>query len=384
MEPAELVYQGRKALGRLIRSVVIGAVALAGVLVVGMSAASAAPTLCAPSPSYGVGIAIIPEFAGTNDIAVSAYPGEVIDYDVVVFLKQDPPGTPNGVIVCPIFDGTVTVTLPNGAGPFTLDTSLALGVGQSKTYPDVPATKYAMNTADLDPSPQCDSPPCPDRVDATTHVEATSEGPTDDPLDDDGVQATALAPTFLLSPSTQVSVAPSSPSVQSGQPVTWTVKETNDTPPKFFGAPLTNVHVDLSTDGGATTFQSLDQSSANFSGDADSDGQLDVAETWQWTFTTTPTADTTMTVTGVANGPRGHVVTFPADAEERSAAPVLVTPPPPPPPAAPPTSVPLLLPPTGASPFIDGTGIAGIAIGLVGLLLVLVTRRQRPRRPDVT
>jgi hypothetical protein len=376
VEATQLVDRGRKALGRIVRSVVVGAVALAGALVVGMPTASAAPTLCAPSPSYGVGIAIIPEFVGTDDVAVSAYPGEVIDYDVVVFLKQDPPGS-GGVIVCPIFNGTVTITLPNGAGPFTLDTTLALGVGQSKTYPNVPATKYTMSTADLVPSPQCDSPPCPDRVDAIAHVQATSEGPSDDPLDDDGVQATAHAPTFLLSPSTQVSIAPSSPSVQAGQPVTWTVKETNDTPPKFFGAPLTNVHVDLSTDGGTTTFQSLDQSSPNFSGDADNDGQLDVGETWQWTLTTTPTADTTLTVTGFANGPRGHVVTFPADAEERSAAPVLVTPPPPPPPSSPPTSIPLLLPPTGPSPLVGASGIAGVAIGLAGLVLVVITRRRR-------
>ena len=44
--------------------------------------------------NYGVGIAIIPQFVGTNDIAVTAYPGEIIDYDVTVFLKADPPGTP--------------------------------------------------------------------------------------------------------------------------------------------------------------------------------------------------------------------------------------------------------------------------------------------------
>ena len=379
MEATELVDRGRKGVGRLIRSVVIGAVALAGALVVGMPVASAAPTLCAPAPSYGVGIAIIPEFVGTNDIAVSAYVGEVIDYDVTVFLKQDPPGTPNGVIVCPIFGGTVTVTLPNGAGPFTLDTTLALGVGQSRTYTNVPQnTKYTMSTADLVPSPGCAQPPCPDRVVATAHVVATSDGPDDGVQDDTQVSATAEAPTFLLQPSTQVSVTPSSPSVQAGQPVTWTVKETNDTPPKFFPAALSNAHVDLSTDGGATTFQTLDQTTPNFSGDVNSNGQLDVNETWQWTFTTTPTAGVTMTATGTGTGPRGHVVTFPADAEERAAAPVNVTPPPPPPPSAPPTSTPLLLPPTGASSAVNTAAIAGVGIALTGLVLVLATRRRRP------
>jgi len=364
--------------GRFVRSVVIGAVALFGALVVAMPAATPAPTLCAPAPSYGVGIAIIPEFVGTNDIAVSAYIGEVIDYDVTVFLKQDPPGTPNGVIVCPIFGGTVTITLPNGLGPFTLDTSLALGVGQSKTYTDVPATKYAMNSADLVPSPGCAQPPCPDRVVASAHVVATSEGPDDGVQDNTQVQATAEAPTFLLQPSTQVTVAPSSPSVQAGQPVTWTVKETNDTPPKFFPAALTNVHVDLSTDGGVTTFQTVNQTSANFTGDVNSNGQLDVGETWQWTFITTPTAGVTMTATGTGIGPRGHVITFPADTEERAAAPVNVVPPPPPPPSAPPTSTPLLLPPTGASSAVDTSAIAGIGIAALGVVLVLVTRRRRP------
>jgi hypothetical protein len=378
MEATGLVNRGRKALGRLLRSVVIGAVALAGALVVGVPMASAAPTLCAPAPSYGVGIAIIPEFVGTDNDAVSAYVGEMIDYDVTVFLKQDPPGTPNGVIVCPIFAGTVTITLPNGTGPFTLDTNLALGVGQSRTYPDIPASKYAMNTADLVPSPGCASPPCPDRVVATAHVAATSQGPDDGLQDNTQVEATAEAPTFLLSPSTQISVAPSSPSVQAGQPVTWTVKETNDTPPKFFPAALTNVHVDLSTDGGTTTFQTLDQSTPNFSGDANSNGVLEVGETWQWTFATTPAGNMTLTATGSANGPRGHVVTFPADAEERGAAPVLVTPPPPPPPSAPPTSVPLLLPPTGASSAVDASAVAGVSIALMGLVLVVVSRRRRP------
>jgi hypothetical protein len=57
----------------------VGAVLFAVVLAVGGSGASAAPTACAPAPSYGVGVAIIPEFVGTDDVAVTAYVGEVID-----------------------------------------------------------------------------------------------------------------------------------------------------------------------------------------------------------------------------------------------------------------------------------------------------------------
>jgi hypothetical protein len=363
----------------LVRSAVVGAIVFAAVSVVGVHTGSTAPTLCAPSPTYGVGVAIIPEFVGTDDTAVTAYPGEVIDYDVTVFLKQDPPGTPNGVIVCPIFGGTLTIRLPDGSGPFTIGTNISLPVGGSVTFQNVPTQKYTMNPADVVPAPGCvPATPCPDRVEATAHIAATSEGPDDGQQDDAPVQATATAPTFLLAPSTQVTVTPNPPKVTAGQPVTWTVSETNDTPPKFFPAPLSDVHVDLSTDGGTTTFKSVDASTAGFSGDTNGDGNLDVGETWQWTFTTTPQADTTMTATGFGDGPRSHLITFPADAEERSAAPVLVTPTAPPPtPTAPPTSTPLLLPPTGASsPFIDASGIIGVGVALLGLVLVLITRRR--------
>jgi hypothetical protein len=357
--------------------VVAGAVAAAGTWTVGVPTASAAPTLCAAQPTYGVGVAIIPEFVGTNDTAITAYPGEVIDYDVTVFLKQDPPGTVNGVTVCPIFGGTLTISLPDGSGPFTIGTNISLGVGQSVTFENVPTQKYAMNTKDVLPSPGCQpNAPCPDRVEATAHVEATSTGPDDGQQDDAPVQATATAPTFLLSPSTQVTVTPNPTSVTAGQPVTWVVTETNDTPPKFFPAPLSDVHVDLSNDGGVTTLQSLTATSPNFSGDTNNNGVIEVGETWRWTVTTVPATNTTLTVTGFANGPRAHVVTFPADGEERSAAPVLVTPTTPPPPTTPETSVPVLLPPTGPSSIVDASGIIGVVVGLAGLVLVVATRRR--------
>ena len=109
-------------ISRVGRYAMVGAVVFATVWVVSVSDASAAPTASASAPSYGVGVAIIPEFVGTDDVAVTAYPGEVIDYDVTVFLRQDPPGTPNGVIVCPIFGGTLTIVLPDGSGPFTIAT----------------------------------------------------------------------------------------------------------------------------------------------------------------------------------------------------------------------------------------------------------------------
>ena len=105
------------------------------------SSAGAAPNGCSNgTPAYGVGIAITPEFVGTDDLAIAAYPGEQIDYDVTVFLRAEP----GQITVCPIHDGTVTVTLPNRAGPFTIVTGLALNIGESITLANVPPTKYGL------------------------------------------------------------------------------------------------------------------------------------------------------------------------------------------------------------------------------------------------
>ena len=72
------------------RCAIVGAVVFAMAWVVGAPVASAAPTACASAPTYGVGVAIIPQFVGTNTVAVTAYPGEVLDYNVTLFLRQDP------------------------------------------------------------------------------------------------------------------------------------------------------------------------------------------------------------------------------------------------------------------------------------------------------
>ena len=93
---------------------------------------------------------------------------------------------------------------------------------------------------------------------------------------------------------------------------------TNDTPARYFPMALGDAHVDLSADGAVTTFARLDATSANFSGDANGNGLLEVGETWTWTFTTTPLADTTLTAArGFGPARRAVIVTFPADPEER-------------------------------------------------------------------
>ncbi len=269
----------------------------------------AAPNGCSTgSPAYGVGISITPEFVGTDDLAIAAYEGEVIDYDVTVFLRAEA----GGVIVCPIFDGTVTVVLPDGSGPLTVVTGLSLDIGQSITFSNVPATKYTVDEDDVVPSPTL-------RVEATAAVTAMSDGPDDGPQDDAPVTATAVAPTFLLKPSTQVSVTPDRTTVHAGEPVVWTIVERNDTPAGYFPISLETVQVQVSTDGGVTPFTTLTAATTGFTGD-NGDGRLGMGEAWSWTVTTNPTADTVVTVTGLGTGPRGRVFTFPGDPDERAAA----------------------------------------------------------------
>ena len=407
---------------RVLRCAMVGAVVFATASAVEARGASAAPTECASSPTYGVGVAIIPEFVGTNTVAVTAYVGEVIDYDVTVFLRHDPPGTPNGVTVCAISNASLTIVLPDGSGPFTIAQGFGLAVGGAITFNHVPSQKYTMSTADVLTAPGCiPGGTCYDRVHATANVVATSQGPDDGQQDDEAVEATATAPTFLLAPSTHLTLSPSSSAINAGESVLWTVTETNDTPARYFPLTLSDAHVDLSTDGAVTTFARLDHNSPNFSGDTNSDGNLAVGETWTWTFITTPAADAALTATGVGTGVRGRIVTFPADVEERAASAVVVTPTTTTPPTAPPTTAPpgpptsatappdsvldesgvapaATVPPNAAAPdtapptqFLPATGVppsvvASLALGAVslvgGLILLAISRRRalRPRR----
>ena len=140
----------------------------------------------------------------------------------------------------------------------------------------------------------------------------------------------------------------------------WTITETNDTPPRFFPAPLTAVHVDLSTDGGATTFVSVDPTTPGFTGDANGNQLLDVGEHWTWVVSTNPTANTTVTATGFGNGPAGPCRHLPGRRRGAGGGPGAGQPAAgaagAPPPAPPPPSTPLLLPPTGGGTLLDASG----------------------------
>ena len=216
-------------------------------------------------------------------------------------------------------------------------------------------------------------------------------GADDGESDDTPVEATATAPTFLLAPSTQLTLAPSSPAITAGDPVQWTVTETNDTPARYFPMALGDARVDLSTDGGVTTSARLDATSANFSGDTNGNGQLEVGETWTWTSTTMPLADTTLTATGFGTGTRGRRY-LPADAEERSSSAVAVTPTTPPTTTPPSTTTPPTttapgtappapsLPATGSPSSSIESAIAGATFLVAGLALVVISRRRPTAR----
>jgi hypothetical protein len=340
------------------RTALLATGVLAGVLSLA-DTASAAPTACADAgPTYGVGIAITPEFVGTDEIAVAAYPGEQVDYDVVVFLAETT-GT-NPVTVCPIFDGTVTLTLPDGSGPFTIATGVSLPVGGRQLFENVPATAYTVDPADATGVPL--------RLDAVATISATSDGLDDGPDDDQLVTASTAAPTFIQGASTRVGLTPNPTAVGPGQPVTWTVTETNDTPPEFFQQPLADVRVELSVDGGATAFATLTSATAGFTGDTNGDSLLDPGETWTWVVETRPSADVTVTATGFGSAPRGRVITYPADLEERTAASVSVT-------TLPPITG--TLPRTGPSAPPDRTAAAAGMLVLAGLALVVLAAWRR-------
>jgi hypothetical protein len=78
---------------------------------------------------------------------------------------------------------------------------------------------------------------------------------------------------------------------------------------------LTNVWVDL-YDG--ANHETLGNTASGFSGDANSDGKLNVGETWQWILTKTVSATTTFTATGHGTDPLNNDVTYPKYSDEQA------------------------------------------------------------------
>lgn len=98
--------------------------------------------------------------------------------------------------------------------------------------------------------------------------------------------------------------------------VEWTVTLQNDG-----DEALGSVGVDLSYDGGATSFQTV--SAPPDSGD-DGDGSLEPGETWVFLVQTVETADVTVTATAAGAAPSGLVITVPDDPDAQAASAVTV------------------------------------------------------------
>ncbi len=118
-------------------------------------------------------------------------------------------------------------------------------------------------------------------------------------------------PVAVIYPSTITAISASAASVEAGGTVDLTVTEENDG-----DVDLTDpqVVVNDGTSDIATLVAPPD------SGDTNTNGVLDVGETWTWTISgVTVNADTTFTATGSGTDPLDNVITYPGDADEQDA-----------------------------------------------------------------
>jgi uncharacterized repeat protein (TIGR01451 family)/LPXTG-motif cell wall-anchored protein len=121
----------------------------------------------------------------------------------------------------------------------------------------------------------------------------------------------------IIAPSTDVSITADVDTILSGDPVTWTVTETNDGDVDLTGV---FVNLDASTDDDDDgDVAVLDEDSDGFSGD-DGDGILNPGETWTWVVVTNPADDVTVIATGHGLDPIGNDITYPFDLDERDTA----------------------------------------------------------------
>jgi hypothetical protein len=101
-----------------------------------------------------------------------------------------------------------------------------------------------------------------------------------------------------------VNISASAITVYAGDTVDLTITEQNTG-----DDPLTNVYVELYKD--ASLHSTLDKDSAGFTGDVNTNGKLDVGETWQWIVTgVTVSADTNFEVLGFGTDSLGNEISY--------------------------------------------------------------------------
>jgi hypothetical protein len=120
----------------------------------------------------------------------------------------------------------------------------------------------------------------------------------------DRLSASVTAWFIGISPDTMVNISASAITVYAGDSVDLTITEENTG-----DDPLTNVYVELYIDN--VYDSTLDKDTVGFSGDTNTNGILDVGETWQWMVTNIPVnADTNFEVLGFGTDSLGNEVSF--------------------------------------------------------------------------
>lgn len=179
---------------------------------------------------------------------------------------------------CNVTDADATLTLPNGSVVNIL-TGATINAGESIVCPGGPGCAVGPYTYTVAQADVVD-----DNVTANFNIDGVSHLLDDSDIASDSDSLTNQ----VISPSTAVGITASLAEVEAGGTVALTVTETNDGEVAFTD---TNVQVD-------NGIGLLDETSTNFSGDANLNGALDPGETWQWSAETIVNTDTTFMVTG--------------------------------------------------------------------------------------
>ena len=247
---------------------VAGALTPAGVLL----GAAASATGCRP----GIGQSIFASSAPLDNRI-----GDSIDYDVEISLTTND---------CPISNGTVTLTLPNGSVQTLASGTLSLAPGGVVDYDEetLGLPLYVISAADLDAT---------DEVTATATTNATATESTD-PLITQPVKAIAPFSIQVARPETTLTKSASPTTGRSPLTVTYTFNEKNispDTDPHTQSLDAITGASIVITDSDPGCVPAPETSGGFNMGDTNDNGLLDVGETWVYSCTETLT-DTGSTV----------------------------------------------------------------------------------------